>query len=113
MEELGISKMNKTLHYSPSDGHKFTGKEISYIIFDEIAEVNIDKKIKWIQSEGRLRLAARAEIQPRGWEVGLTETEMDAVHEWCQEHNCGKRTSFDTFQFRSKKEMTMFLLKWG
>lgn len=105
--------MNKTQHYSPSDGHKFTGKEISYIIFDEIEDLNIDKKIKWVQSEGRLRLAARAEIQPRGWEVGLTEAEMDAVHQWCLEHNCGRRTSFDTFQFKNKKEMTMFLLRWA
>jgi len=92
-------------------GIDIQGREPSAIWVDEMT--NIDKKIKWIQSEGRLRLAARAELLPRGWEVGLTEAEMDAVHEWCQEHNCGKRTSFDTFQFRSKKEMTMFLLKWG
>jgi hypothetical protein len=92
-------------------GIDIQGREPSAIWVDEMA--NIDKKIKWVQSEGRLRLAARAELLPRGWEVGLTEAEMDAVHEWCREHNCGKRTSFDTFQFRSKKEMTMFLLKWG
>ena len=79
-----------------------------------IDEMNtIDKKIKWVRSEGRLRLAARAEIQPRGWEVGLTESEMNAVHAWCEDHHCGRRTSFDTFQFRSKKEMTMFLLRWA
>jgi hypothetical protein len=92
-------------------GIDIQGREPSSVWVDEMA--TIDKKIKWIQSEGRLRLAARAEIQPRGWEVGLTQAEMDAVHEWCQAHNCGKRTSFDTFQFRSKKEMTMFLLKWS
>jgi hypothetical protein len=74
---------------------------------------SIDKKIFWVEGARRLSLAARAEIQPRGWEVGLTETEMDAVHEWVKEHNCGRRISFDTFQFKNKKEMTMFLLRWG
>ena len=72
-----------------------------------------DKKIKWVQSERRLRLTARIEVQPRGREVGLTELDLDTVHEWCQSHNCGRRTSFDTFQFKNKKEMAMFLLRWG
>jgi hypothetical protein len=92
-------------------GIDMQGRESRKVYLTEMAI--IDKKIKWISSEGRLRLAARAEILPRGWEVGLTEAEMDAVHEWCKEHKCGRRTSFDTFQFRSKKEMTMFLLRWS
>jgi uncharacterized protein YbdZ (MbtH family) len=74
---------------------------------------SIDKKIFWVESARRFSLAARAEIQPRGWEVGLTETEMNAVQDWVEEHNCGRRISFDTFQFKNKKEMTMFLLRWG
>ena len=106
IRKYGILKMKKMRHYSLYGGRKFHS-----IWIDEMA--TIDKKIKWIQSEGRLRLAARAEIQPRGWEVGLTQAEMDAVHEWCEQHHCGRRTSFDTFQFKSKKEMTMFLLRWG
>ena len=106
MEGPGISKMNKMQHYSLYGGRKFDS-----IWIDEMATV--DKKIKWIQSEGRLRLAARAEIQPRGWEVGLNESDMEPIQAWCQQTNCGRRTSFDTFQFRNKKEMTMFLLRWA
>jgi hypothetical protein len=109
----GDSKMSRTLYYSASGGQlpRLTGLTFDRIIVDEMA--TIDKKIKWVSAEGRLRLAARAQIQPRGWEVGLTEAEMDAVHQWCQTNNCGKRTSFDTFQFKNRKEMTMFLLRWG
>ena len=33
--------------------------------------------------------------------------------EWCEENNCGYRSSYDTFKFRNKKQLTMFLLKWG
>lgn len=105
-DEHGISKMNKMRHYSLYGGRKFHN-----IWIDEMA--TIDKKIRWVPAARRLSLAARAEIQPRGWEVGLTETEMNAVHDWCEEHHCGRRTSFDTFQFKNKKEMTMFLLRWG
>ena len=97
----------------PSDGHdgKLLDQTFTGIWIDEMATV--DKKIKWIHSEGRLRLAARAEIQPRGWEVGLVEADLEPIQAWCQQNRCGRRTSFDTFQFRNKKEMTMFLLRWG
>jgi len=32
---------------------------------------------------------------------------------WCTENDCGYRTSYDTFKFRNKKQMMMFLLRWG
>lgn len=92
-------------------GIDIQGREPSAIWIDEMATT--DKKIIWIQSEGRLRLTARAEIKPRGWEVGLGETDMEPIQAWCEQHHCGRRTSFDTFQFKNKKEITMFLLKWG
>jgi hypothetical protein len=71
------------------------------------------KRIFWIETARRLTLAARVEIMPRGFEVGINEQDIDPIQEWCKEHNCGIRTSFDTFQFKNKKEMTMFLLRWG
>ena len=43
----------------------------------------------------------------------LQESDIDPIQEWCQEHNCGIRTSFDTFKFRNKKQITMFMLRWG
>ena len=43
----------------------------------------------------------------------LTEEDMREVWEWCATNNCGTRTSFDTFKFRTKKQITMFLLRWS
>ena len=86
------------------------GRNIDKFWLDEIVYT---KKIKWIPTARRLTLAARVEIQPRGWEVGISEADIDPIHQWCQEHNCGVRTSFDMFRFKNKKEMTMFLLRWG
>jgi hypothetical protein len=73
----------------------------------------MSKKIYWISSARRNALAARIEVMPRGLEVGINEQDMDPIQQWCNEHNCGKRISFDTFQFKSKAQITMFLLRWG
>jgi hypothetical protein len=73
----------------------------------------INKKITWVTAARRFSLAARANLEPLGWEVGFSELEMVEIQEWCVKHNCGKRISFDTFQFKNKAQMTMFLLRWG
>ena len=104
-------KTNKTLHYSPSSGHKLYGKQIIDFYVDEMTETK--KEITWIESARKNILSASVRVMPRGWEVGLNEHDMDPVQQWCEEHNCGKRISFDTFQFKNKKEMTMFLLRWS
>jgi hypothetical protein len=43
----------------------------------------------------------------------LQESDMDPIQAWCEEHKCGIRTSFDTFKFKDKKHLTMFILRWG
>ena len=87
------------------------GKQITGFWIDEIEEMK--KKIKWITTARRFTLAARVEVQPRGFEVGINEGDMDPIQKWCEEHNCGVRTSFDMIKFKNKKEITMFLLRWG
>ena len=44
---------------------------------------------------------------------GLSEGDIDPIQAWCQETGIGKRTSFDTFAFQSKADISMFLLRWG
>lgn len=87
------------------------GKKITHVIFDEMMPV--ETTIVWISAEGRCALTARTRMMPRGWEFGVTDRDMEQVQVWCEEHNCGKRTSFDTFRFRNRKEITMFLLRWS
>jgi hypothetical protein len=87
------------------------GKKITHVIFDEMMPV--EKKIVWISAQGRFTLAARLESDPFQWLVGVSEHDIDPIHSWCQENNCGKRVSFDTFCFRNREEMTMFLLRWA
>lgn len=70
-------------------------------------------KIVW-KEKGRLSLVATLPAPgPRGFELGLAEKDIDPIQRWCEEHNCGTRTSFDTFRFRNQKEKIMFLLRWG
>jgi len=71
------------------------------------------KKIFWVETARRHCLSARVAVETRGFEVGINEADMDPIQAWCEEHNCGTRTSFDTIKFKNKKEITMFLLRWG
>lgn len=71
--------------------------------------------LKWVDTANRNTLSARVLTSTTllEHEIGARESDLDPVQKWCVEHNCGVRTSFDHFKFRNKKEMTMFLLRWG
>jgi hypothetical protein len=72
------------------------------------------RKLIWVDTARRLAISARVRIQAsKDWETGLSEGDMDPIQVWCQTHECGRRISFDTFQFKSRKEMDFFLLKWS
>ena len=70
-------------------------------------------KIKWKQLPGNKLQAYVDEIQARGFERGLNESDMDPIQDWSKECNCGVRTSFNTWEFKSDKHITMFLMKWS
>ena len=76
-----------------------------------VDEMSTDKKIVWVTAAGKNTLAAR--ISENSWLVGIGEHDIDPIQRWCKENNCGKRISFDQFQFRNQQELTMFLLRWS
>lgn len=47
----------------------------------------------------------------------LSESDNDQpiplMAQWCIDNDCGYRTSYDTFKFRNKNQMMLFLLRWG
>jgi len=68
-------------------------------------------KISWRELPGnKLQAYVDPEATIQVW--GLREEHMDPIQEWSVECNCGKRISFDTWQFTSRKHITMFLMKW-
>lgn len=72
------------------------------------------RKLIWLDTSRRLTISARVQIPAFGdREVGLGEKDMDPIQIWCQEHECGRRISFDMFQFKNRKEMDFFLLRWS
>jgi len=77
-----------------------------------------DSRIIWIDTaNGPLWLAARLlypeDESHHGYAVGLSEKDIDPIQAWCEEHDCGRRMSFDMFRFRNQREKTMFLMVWG
>lgn len=79
------------------------------------------KQLRWVETAQRHTLSARVWVSPvdsaetdcRGFATGASESDLDPVQAWCEQHDCGVRTSFDTFRFRNRKEMTVFLLRWS
>ena len=69
--------------------------------------------IKWQKLPGLKLQAYTDDVAPRGFERGLRESDMDPIQAWSQECNCGTRMSFNVWHFKSKKEITMFLLRWA
>jgi hypothetical protein len=68
--------------------------------------------IKWQRLPG-LRLQAYVDdIQPRGFERGLREDDLDPIQVWSRECNCGTRMSFNEWKFKNEKQITMFLIRW-
>ena len=39
--------------------------------------------------------------------------DISEVQEWCTENENGWRTSYDTFKFRNKDQLLMFILRWS
>jgi hypothetical protein len=68
---------------------------------------------RWSKPEGIwLRVQAHHEhgaITP----TGLHEAMLYPVQEWSDQNKCGRRMSFDLWQFKNEKEVSMFLLKWS
>ena len=77
-----------------------------------------DRNIKWDLC-GRDNLSLRAEpahepdYSNPGFHMGLHETEMDEIQAWSRETDIGTRTSFDTWHFRTRADITAFLLRWS
>lgn len=73
-----------------------------------------NKNITWQRdTTGRLILRSQMIIEPRQFDMWLDEADMSEVQHWCTVHRCGRRISFDLFQFRNEAEITMFLLRWS
>ena len=100
---------------SASQNHVATGNIIADPMRTSDIQRMIDsgRRIQWLPGPRPHSLRASVEIQPRGRETGLSEADMDAVQAWCSQHDCGRRLSFDIFQFRDPHEITLFLLRWA
>ena len=44
---------------------------------------------------------------------GNLEKKLDIIAKWCKTNSCGRRMSYDMWQFKTEAEITMFLLAWS
>jgi hypothetical protein len=69
--------------------------------------------IKWQRLPGLKLQAYTDDVQARGFERGLNDLDMDPIQAWTTECNCGIRMSFNVWQFKNEKQITMFLIRWS
>lgn len=46
------------------------------------------------------------------WVPAAPEYLVDEMAQWCHDNNCGKRTSYDMFEFPNEQAAMMFRLRW-
>lgn len=109
----GMKKGEMTIMMAGRQTGKSTWANAAHILQTMLAKNKQPARIVWINKDP-LQLVATTANEAKNFYINfLTEEDMVAIQEWCVEHNCGKRTSFDTFKFKNKKQITMFLLRWS
>jgi hypothetical protein len=90
-------------------------KEIDANVLADLYRVMKKPKLVWKEHKHKpLVLHAGLEYTNGAvTQTGLRETDLDPVQEWCTTSKCGVRISFDMFKFKSRSEITAFLLVWG
>jgi hypothetical protein len=41
------------------------------------------------------------------------EPTLNEIQRWCKDNNCGTRMSYDMWRFKTRAEVTAFLLRWS
>jgi hypothetical protein len=60
------------------------------------------------------RRGIRVTVPSPTWPVEAPPaTLVEAMQSWCEETQCGRRTAYDIFEFKTEAERTMFTLKWS
>jgi len=95
---------------------QFTGRQMGKSHVNDLLKHFYDSmqpvKISWRELPGnKLQAYVDPEATTQVW--GLREEHMDPIQAWSVECNCGTRISFDMWQFKSRKHITMFLMKWS
>jgi len=84
-------------------------------IIESVKEMLYTRRLVWVEHSHK-PIVLRAAMQYDNGSVtptGLRDNDLLPVQEWCLKTKCGVRISFDMFKFKSRKEVTAFLLVWG
>jgi hypothetical protein len=47
------------------------------------------------------------------WIPAAPEYLVDEMAQWCEDNKCGKRTSYDMFEFPNEQAAMLFRLRWS
>ena len=76
-----------------------------------VANVSMSNLYKWRKVEQR---AGKLTLQlDSAWFDASMNIMLDQIQAWSQETKCGRRVSYDMWQFNNEEQITVFLLKWS
>ena len=61
----------------------------------------------------RIEMYDKEDPETNGWIPAAPEYLVDEMAQWCKDNNCGKRTSYDMFEFPNKQAAMLFRLRWS
>lgn len=70
----------------------------------------MSKKSAWVKIENKPGYWLRFETSMYS---SLVDDYFEQVQAWSNDAGCGRRMAYDMWQFKTKAEMTMFLLRWA
>lgn len=76
--------------------------------------------IEVIREEKKLPIARVVELFDDHWQADTVADLLDDhgsliqdMQEWCQDNDCGYRSSYNEFKFRTEEQLLMFVLRWA
>ena len=67
-------------------------------------------KIERIRNKVRVK---RSYVADPLWTLTIDDDDCQAINEWVNETNCGRRVAYDMWQLKNKEAVTLFILRWG
>ena len=69
--------------------------------------------IKWVRDGKDLRGMSNWTGGGNAMEKYPSEEDFVEIQKWCEANQCGRRMSFDIFRFKTRQDITAFLLRWS
>lgn len=88
---------------------KMRNKEFGVKLTDELSYTG---SFELLGKKPKVKIVMHDPSNSASWAPEAPEYLMQAMSDWCEQTNCGRRTAYNMFEFNDKEEVLMFKLRW-